>query len=322
MLLAEQVVGVSEESGSWVTYVANNQSGAGLLRIQAREEDHWPVQRSACVTRCVICDKKAAEGTGEERSRTSEWARQQQAAVELGEAVCEGLRLGQEDAEFARETDTPEGSRREAQEVERLRRDLQRKADADPAVARAVARAHDFIKEWRVFEQQNKEFPRGKVYAAFVANNAAGAACIEQVPDPAQHLPAVKLGCPVGCDICERFQPLEERRVAWREAEALVAARVAHARREKARKEQEAREAWLRALAERIDFAAEEVCAQRARGGKEEAERVQGVGEDQRAAAKREKRRRKKQEKRARAGDQESGQPGAEAVAGSIAELD
>ena len=40
LLLAEQVVGVSEESGSWVTYVANNQSGAGLLGIQAREEDH------------------------------------------------------------------------------------------------------------------------------------------------------------------------------------------------------------------------------------------------------------------------------------------
>ena len=96
------------------------------------------MQRSACATRCVICDKKAAEAAGAEESSTSKWARQQQTVVELGEAVREGLRLGQEDVEFAQEVSTPKGSRREAREVERVRQDLERKAAADPAVARAI----------------------------------------------------------------------------------------------------------------------------------------------------------------------------------------
>ncbi|GAQ83944.1 hypothetical protein KFL_001690220 [Klebsormidium nitens] len=252
LLLAEQVVGVSEESGSWVTYVANNQSGTELLGIQARKKDHWPVQRSACRTRCIICDQKAAEGAEAEESRTTRWVHQQRAAAELGEAVWEGLKLRQKDVDFAQEASTPEGSKREAEEVERVRRDLQRRANAEPAVARAVLLAQEFIGEWREFEQRHKEFPCGKVYAAFVASNAAGAACIGQVPDPAQHLPAVRLGGPVSCAICERFQPLEARVAVWREAEALMAARVEHARREKEREEQEAKAAWWRELTERV----------------------------------------------------------------------
>ena len=223
----------------------------------------------------------------------------------------EGLRLGQEDAEFAQETSTPEGSRREAQEVERLRQDLQRKADADSAVARAIGRAQEFIEDWRVFERQNKEFPRGKVYAAFVANNAAGAACIGQVPDPAQHLPAVKLGCPVDCSICERFQALEARVVAWREAQALVEARVWYA---KAKREQEARNARLQEVVGIVEVAAEEVIRQRATGAE--------ASEERRAAAKREKRRRKKEEKRVRAGEQVGECASAGPAAKGIDELD
>ncbi|GAQ92585.1 hypothetical protein KFL_010620020 [Klebsormidium nitens] len=307
LLLAELVAGVSEESGSWVTYVANNQSGAALLGIQARREDHWPVQLSACVTRCVICDEKAAEAAGAEESSTSRWARQQQAVGELGEAVSEGLRLGQEDAEFAREVSTPEGSRREAREVERVKEDLERRAAADPAVARAIRRAQEFIKEWRAFELRHKEFPRGKVYAAFVANNASGAACIGQVPDPAQHLPAVKLGCPVDCSVCERFQTLGARVIAWREAHALVEASVWYA---KAKREQEARNARLQEVVRIVEVAAEEAIRQRARGVE--------ASEEQRAAAKREKRRRKKQERRARAGAQTGESVDAGSAAGGI----